>query len=124
MTCSPGGISDASEIRANDFDEGPRRRDKGEAVQEQIRLDDLNSFITRHLASDGNVHLTLDEVVHDDALSGELFVKAEHVLHIAVWKLQFHQVLARRGLAGRRLSARSGRRRRRCGERLNLRDTT
>ena len=103
----------------------PSRRDEGKAVQGQIHLDDVDGFFARDRLGDEDVDLALDVVVHDQFLAGQIFVKMQHVEHVAVRILHRHHVDRRdwscrvapagpRRRAGRGASARSpGRRPRR-----------
>ena len=70
------------------FDDVLRRWHKRDAVQRHAHLDNLNRLVARHVFGDENVHLALDEIVHDQLLAGELFVIMQDINDVAVGKLQ------------------------------------
>ena len=75
-------------VSADNFHDVALGRHERIAVHEEIDLDDLDGLFARDRPVEEDVHLTLDEVVHDELLAGERSVKVEDVLHVAVGVLE------------------------------------
>ena len=89
---APAGADDLDDVAAG----GHERI----AVHEQVHLDDLDGFIARDRAAEENAHLALDEVVHDQLLAGEGFVKVEDIDDVAVRELEGDRFIGKRRRAG------------------------
>ena len=66
-------------------------------VHEQIHLDDLDCIFAWERFADEDVDLPLDEIVHDQLFTSELFIEVEHIGDVAVWILQRHHPVLRAG---------------------------
>ena len=84
--------------RADDFDDVALGWHEGKTIQREIHFDDPDRFSPRHRFADENVHLALDEIVHDELFAGKRFVKVQDILDVAVRKLHVrHRVRRARG---------------------------